>query len=81
MLVLVVENLTRNLFLDVVSLEAHNSLKFSPYSTISDEGHHEFMLMRDVAFYFSDSGLMLGGCRYWWRRSFGELFFLKVILR
>ncbi|KZP14441.1 hypothetical protein FIBSPDRAFT_912787 [Athelia psychrophila] len=60
---LVVENLTlsgRNLFPNVVSLEAHNFVKFSPYATIPDEGHHEFTFtfaqmqadMRDVAFYF-----------------------------
>ena len=73
---LVVENLTlsgRNLFPNVVSIEAHNFIKFSPYSAITDEHHHEFTLtfaqmqadMRDVAFYFrkktgikmSDSGL------------------------
>ncbi|KAF7965517.1 hypothetical protein HWV62_43076, partial [Athelia sp. TMB] len=60
---LVVENLTlsgRNLFPNVVSLEAHNFIKFSPYAAIQDENHHEFTLtfgqmqadMRDVAFYF-----------------------------
>lgn len=60
---LVVENLTlsgRNLFPNVVSFEAHNFVKFSPYNAISDENHHEFTLtlgqiqadMRDVAFYF-----------------------------
>jgi len=60
---LVVENLTlsgRNLFPNVVSLEAHNFIKFSPYSAITDEQHHEFTLtfgqmqadMRDVAFYY-----------------------------
>lgn len=60
---LVVENLTlsgRNLFPNVISLEAHNFVKFSPYSAITDEHHHEFTLtfgqmqadMRDVAFYF-----------------------------
>jgi len=73
---LVVENLTlsgRNLFPNIVSIEAHNFMKFSPYSSIKDEHHHEFTLtfgqmqadMRDVAFYyrkktiprFSDSGL------------------------
>ncbi|TFY82424.1 hypothetical protein EWM64_g1578, partial [Hericium alpestre] len=73
---LVVENLTlqgRNLFPNVVALEAHNYIKFSPYNAIKDESHHEFTLtfghmqadMRDVAFYFkkktgiklSDSGL------------------------
>ncbi|KAH9943958.1 hypothetical protein B0H21DRAFT_779540 [Amylocystis lapponica] len=60
---LVIENLAlsgRNLFPNVVSMEAHNFLKFSPYNAIKDEGHHEFILtfgqiqadMRDVAFYF-----------------------------
>jgi len=60
---LVVENLTlsgRNLFPNIVSLEAHNFIKFSPYNAINDEGHHEFTFtfaqiqadMRDVAFYF-----------------------------
>ncbi|KAI0275464.1 hypothetical protein BC834DRAFT_840264 [Gloeopeniophorella convolvens] len=60
---LVVENLTlqgRNLFPNIVSIEAHNFMKFSPYNTISDVSHHEFTLtfgqiqadMRDVAFYF-----------------------------
>ncbi|KAI0777372.1 hypothetical protein BD413DRAFT_467001 [Trametes elegans] len=60
---LVIENLAlsgRNLFPNVVSLEAHNYVKFSPYNAISDENHHEFVLtlgqiqadMRDVAFYF-----------------------------
>jgi hypothetical protein len=73
---LVVENLTlsgRNLFPNIISLEAHNFIKFSPYNAITDEQHHEFTLtfaqmqadMRDVAFYFrkktgiklTDSGL------------------------
>ncbi|KAH9984085.1 hypothetical protein BJV74DRAFT_848879 [Russula compacta] len=60
---LVVENLTlqgRNLFPNIVSIEAHNFMKFSPYSTINDISHHELTLtlghiqadMRDVAFYF-----------------------------
>jgi len=60
---LVVENLTlqgRNLFPNIVSFEAHNFMKFSPYNTINDISHHEFTLtfghiqadMRDVAFYF-----------------------------
>jgi hypothetical protein len=60
---LVLENLTlqgRNLFPNIVTLVAHNYLKFSPYSTISDEHHHEFTFtfaqvqadMRDVAFFF-----------------------------
>ncbi|KAL5532100.1 hypothetical protein ACEPAF_5664 [Sanghuangporus sanghuang] len=61
---LVLENLTlsgRNLFPNVVTIEAHNFVKFSPYNTISDESHHEITLhlthiqadMRDVAFYFN----------------------------
>jgi len=60
---LVVENLTlsgRNLFPNIVELEAHNKVKFSPYSTIKDEGKHDFILtfaqiqadIRDVALYF-----------------------------
>ncbi|RPD56928.1 hypothetical protein L226DRAFT_573722 [Lentinus tigrinus ALCF2SS1-7] len=60
---LVIENLAlsgRNLFPNVVSMEAHNFIKFSPYNAIKDENHHEFTLtlgqiqadMRDVAFYF-----------------------------
>jgi hypothetical protein len=60
---LVVENLTlqgRNLFPNIVSIEMHNFMKFSPYNAIDDVGHHEFTMtfgqiqadMRDVAFYF-----------------------------
>jgi hypothetical protein len=60
---LVIENLTlsgRNLFPNIVAFEAHNHFKFSPYSTIKDDSHHEFKLtlsqiqadMRDVAFWF-----------------------------
>ncbi|KAI0057660.1 hypothetical protein BV25DRAFT_1970625 [Artomyces pyxidatus] len=60
---LVVENLTlqgRNLFPNIVSIEAHNFMKFSPYNAIKDVSHHEFTLtfgqiqadMKDVAFYF-----------------------------
>ncbi|KAG6820002.1 hypothetical protein H0H93_006621 [Arthromyces matolae] len=60
---LVVENLTlsgRNLFPNIISLEAHNFLKFSPYASIKDESRHKFTLtfaqmqadMRDVAFYY-----------------------------
>lgn len=49
-----------HLFANIVSLEAHNFVKFSPYNAISDEGHHDFTLMlaqiqagmRDIAFYF-----------------------------
>jgi hypothetical protein len=56
-----------------MSIEVHSLIKFSPYSTVTDEHHHEFTLtfaqmqadIRDVAFYFrmksglrmSDSGL------------------------
>jgi hypothetical protein len=60
---MVIENLTlsgRNLFPNVVSMEANNFIKFSPYKAIGDEHHHEFTLtlgqiqadMRDVAFWF-----------------------------
>ncbi|KDR71966.1 hypothetical protein GALMADRAFT_253273 [Galerina marginata CBS 339.88] len=60
---LVVENLTlqgRNLFPNVVQLEAHNFVKFSPYNAITDDHHHKIRLtleqmqadMRDVAFYY-----------------------------
>ena len=60
---IIVENLSlsgRNLFPNYLTLEAHNFVKFSPYSTIEDAHHHEVTLtfaqmqvdMRDVAFYF-----------------------------
>ncbi|KIM39008.1 hypothetical protein M413DRAFT_447366 [Hebeloma cylindrosporum] len=60
---LVVENLTlqgRNLFPNIVALEANNFVKFSPYSTIQDQQYHRIKLtleqmqadMRDVAFYY-----------------------------
>lgn len=60
---LVVENLTlqgRNLFPNIVTLDAHNFMKFSPYDTIPDEQHHEFEFkfaqmqadMRDVAIWY-----------------------------
>lgn len=60
---LVVENLTlqgRNLFPNLVEIEASNSMKFSPYNTVNDSNRHEFKLtlkqiqadMRDVAFYY-----------------------------
>src|SRR6266550_8939339 len=60
---LVVENLTlsgRNLFPNIISVEAHNFFKFSPYESIPDEYHHTFTFtldqmqadIRDVAFYF-----------------------------
>ncbi|KAG8770836.1 hypothetical protein FRC12_004021 [Ceratobasidium sp. 428] len=61
---LVIENLTlqgKNLFPNVVEIEAHNYVKFSPYKSISDEQSHDLTLsfghiqadMRDVAFYFN----------------------------
>ena len=40
---LVIENLTfqgRNIFPNVVSMNASNFIKFSPYNTIGDEAHH-----------------------------------------
>jgi hypothetical protein len=60
---LVVENLVlqgRNLFPNVISMEAYNFLKFSPYDAIQDKRHHEITItlaqiqadMRDVALYF-----------------------------
>ncbi|KAI0781790.1 hypothetical protein C8Q75DRAFT_790036 [Abortiporus biennis] len=60
---IVIENLAlsgRNLFPNIVSLEAHNFIKFSPYNAIKDESHHEFTMtfsqiqadMKDVGFYF-----------------------------
>jgi hypothetical protein len=60
---LVIENLTlsgKNLFPNIVSLEAKNFFKFSPYNVISDASSHDITLhfgqiqadMRDVAFYF-----------------------------
>jgi hypothetical protein len=60
---LVVENLTlqgRNLFPNIVQIEAHNFVKFSPYNAITDDHHHRITLtleqiqadMRDVAFYY-----------------------------
>ncbi|CAE6364948.1 unnamed protein product [Rhizoctonia solani] len=61
---LVIENLTlqgKNLFPNVVEVEAHNYIKFSPYGAINDEQVHDLTLsfghiqadMRDVAFYFN----------------------------
>jgi len=61
---LVIENLTlqgKNLFPNVVEIEAHNYVKFSPYRAISDDQSHDLTLsfghiqadMRDVAFYFN----------------------------
>ncbi|KAF9035150.1 hypothetical protein BJ165DRAFT_1510493 [Panaeolus papilionaceus] len=60
---LVVENLVlqgRNLFPNIVSFEANNFVKFSPYNAITDDHKHSMMLrlehmqadMRDVAFYY-----------------------------
>jgi Family of unknown function (DUF5923) len=60
---LVIENLTlsgKNLFPNVVTLEAKNYFKFSPYNVIQDTSSYEITLhfgqiqadMRDVAFYF-----------------------------
>jgi hypothetical protein len=60
---LVVENLTlsgRNLFPNIISMEAHNYFKFSPYNAIRDVSRHQFTLtfgqiqadMRDIAFWF-----------------------------
>jgi len=62
---LVLENLTlsgRNLFPNFITFDSHNHVKFSPYSAIQDESHHEVTLsfghvqcdMRDVAFYFNN---------------------------
>lgn len=61
---LVIENLTlqgKNLFPNVVEVEAHNYVKFSPYDAINDDQAHDLTLsfghiqadMRDVAFYFN----------------------------
>ncbi|KAG9004988.1 hypothetical protein FRB90_010641 [Tulasnella sp. 427] len=61
---LVIENLTlqgQNLFPNIISMEAHNFLQFSPYRAIEDKNHHNFTFtfsqvqadMRDVAFYFN----------------------------
>ncbi|PCH43513.1 hypothetical protein WOLCODRAFT_164502 [Wolfiporia cocos MD-104 SS10] len=60
---LVLENLAlsgRNVFPNLVTLDAHNHMKFSPYDGINDEQHHEFVLtlgqiqadLRDVAFFY-----------------------------
>ncbi|KAI0666645.1 hypothetical protein C8Q78DRAFT_994733 [Trametes maxima] len=60
---LVIENLAlsgKNLFPNLVTMEARNFAKLSAYKNIQDEFHHEFTLtlgqiqadMRDVAFYF-----------------------------
>ncbi|KAI0819333.1 hypothetical protein BC628DRAFT_1498440 [Trametes gibbosa] len=60
---LVIENLAlsgKNLFPNLITMEARNFAKLSGYKNIKDEFHHEFTLtlgqvqadMRDVAFYF-----------------------------
>ncbi|KAF8813294.1 hypothetical protein BYT27DRAFT_7239437 [Phlegmacium glaucopus] len=60
---LLVENLTlqgRNLFPNIIEMEAHNFIKFSPYDAITDDHNHHMTLrlhqmqadMRDVAFYY-----------------------------
>ncbi|KAL1945663.1 hypothetical protein VTO73DRAFT_1665 [Trametes versicolor] len=60
---LVIENLAlsgKNLFPNLIEMEARNFAKLSAYKNIKDEFHHEFTLtlgqvqadMRDVAFYF-----------------------------
>ncbi|KAF8301114.1 hypothetical protein DL93DRAFT_2122133 [Clavulina sp. PMI_390] len=66
---LVIENLTmegQNLLPNIISLDAHNFIEFSPYSSITDHDAHDFTFtfsqmqadMRDVAFYFNKkSGL------------------------
>ena len=61
---LVIENLTlqgANILPNIVSLEAHNFLEFSPYDAIPDNDSHDFKFtfsqiqadMRDVSFYFN----------------------------
>jgi hypothetical protein len=66
---LVIENLTlegTNLLPNIVSMDAHNYVEFSPYDSIPDRDAHDFKFtfsqiqadMRDVAFYFNKkSGL------------------------
>jgi len=66
---LVIENLTlqgTNLLPNIVSMDAHNCIEFSPYDSIPDHDAHDFKFtlsqiqadMRDVAFYFNKkSGL------------------------
>jgi Family of unknown function (DUF5923) len=60
---LVVENLTlqgRNLFPNIIEMEVHNFIKFSPYDSITDDHHHHMTLnlhqiqadMKNVAFYY-----------------------------
>jgi len=61
---LVIENLTlqgANILPNIISVEAHNFLEFSPYDAIPDNNSHDFKFtfsqiqadMRDVAFYFN----------------------------
>lgn len=66
---LVIENLTMegsNILPNIISVDAHNYLEFSPYDAIPDHDNHDFKFtfsqmqadMRDVAFYFNKkSGL------------------------
>ncbi|KAI0744977.1 hypothetical protein C8Q76DRAFT_764414 [Earliella scabrosa] len=60
---LVIENLAlsgKNIFPNLITMDAHNHMKLSAYQNIKDETHHEFKItlgqiqadMRDVAFYF-----------------------------
>ncbi|TDL15269.1 hypothetical protein BD410DRAFT_778263 [Rickenella mellea] len=60
---LVLENLTlsgRNIFPNIITMEGHNFVKFSPYQNIAGEHHEDFRLrfahmqadLRDVAFWF-----------------------------
>ncbi|KIJ56192.1 hypothetical protein M422DRAFT_774043 [Sphaerobolus stellatus SS14] len=60
---LVIENLTlsgRNMFPNIMAIEAHNFARFSPYDDIHDESHHNVVItlgqiqadLRDVMFYF-----------------------------
>ncbi|KAF5347588.1 hypothetical protein D9756_010708 [Leucocoprinus leucothites] len=68
---LVLENLAlqgSNLFPNIISLEAQNYIKFSPYNAIADDNRHRITLhleqmqadMRDVAFYYRmKSGLKM----------------------
>jgi hypothetical protein len=60
---LVVENLTlegRNLFPNIIEMEAHNFIKFSPYESITDDFNHHMTFslhqmqadMKNVAFYY-----------------------------
>jgi hypothetical protein len=57
---LIIENLALSGCNLLPNIEAYNFIKFSPYSAITDEQHHEFTLtfgqmqadMRGIAFYF-----------------------------